>query len=137
MQTSQLRLRMLEMEMTLLQRVRHAHIIRLDALFAVGATVYLVFELCTRGTLQQILDDAAGVVPPLPQTHTPVVVRQLADAVAYLHDQGSHMHAFDSVLFCLGAETRSPLQALPIATLSQKTCCWRTILRSPSRCSSR
>jgi serine/threonine protein kinase len=51
---------MLEIEIAVLKRVDHAHIVKLFAVFETAETTYLVMEVCAGGTLSSWALTASG-----------------------------------------------------------------------------
>ncbi len=58
---------MLDMEIGILKRLSHPHIIRLFEVYETPERVYLVFELCPRGSLQHRLAALPPVMSPSQQ----------------------------------------------------------------------
>uniref|UniRef100_A0A665W685 Serine/threonine kinase 33 n=1 Tax=Echeneis naucrates TaxID=173247 RepID=A0A665W685_ECHNA len=72
---------MLEHEINILKQVNHNHIIYLKEVYDTPRMMYLVTELCSGGELRQLLQRKRFFT----EDETRQIIRNLADAVAYLH----------------------------------------------------
>jgi len=79
-------IRLLEREVSILKRVTHKNIIHLEAVFETHDTMFLVTELCVEGELKDYLKKQENNVLAEPAARD--IVRQLADALFYLHKHG-------------------------------------------------
>ncbi|XP_074385115.1 inactive serine/threonine-protein kinase PLK5-like isoform X2 [Zonotrichia albicollis] len=73
-----------ERERELQCRLRHPHIVRLHGHFADGGHLYLLLELCSRGSLAAILRARGRLTEPEVRYY----LRQLLSALRYLHGHG-------------------------------------------------
>ncbi|CAK4032994.1 ribosomal S6 kinase alpha-2 [Lecanosticta acicola] len=69
-------------EYTVLKKLSHPNIIMLEKVFRTTHNVYIFQELFTAGDLLSYLDKTG----PLPEEQAAVIIRQLLEAVKYLHD---------------------------------------------------
>ncbi|XP_077536362.1 serine/threonine-protein kinase H1 homolog [Haemaphysalis longicornis] len=74
----------LETELSVLRRVRHPNVVRLDEVFRVGCRVYMVMELATGGNLKERLDMHA----PFAEVDAARVIRMVTSGLAHLHSLG-------------------------------------------------
>eukprot|EP01091_Cochliopodium_minus_P019875 TRINITY_DN8497_c0_g1_i1.p1 TRINITY_DN8497_c0_g1~~TRINITY_DN8497_c0_g1_i1.p1 ORF type:complete len:316 (-),score=79.65 TRINITY_DN8497_c0_g1_i1:59-1006(-) len=74
----------LETEMTILKKVNHPNIIKLEEMFETQDNLYLVMELITGGELfDRIVEKGC-----YSETEAATVVHKILDAIKYLHEQG-------------------------------------------------
>lgn len=78
--------RLLEREVSILKRVTHKNIIHLEAVYETHDTMFLVTELCVEGELKDYLKKQENNVLAEPAARD--IVRQLAEALFYLHKHG-------------------------------------------------
>ncbi|XP_052811105.1 uncharacterized protein LOC128238860 [Mya arenaria] len=71
-------------EMTTLRRLEHGNIVRLREVMETSSNFYLVMDLARGTSLKEHLACRTSI----PEAETVPLVRQLADALAYLHDDG-------------------------------------------------
>ncbi|KXJ24669.1 Serine/threonine-protein kinase 33 [Exaiptasia diaphana] len=74
--------KLLEREVLIMKRIEHDHLIHLEAVYETSKKMYLVMELCDAGGLEKLLERKKI----LSEKETWTVIKQLASAVAYLHD---------------------------------------------------
>lgn len=74
-------IKLLEREVTILKRVDHENIIKLNEVFETGKKMYLVMELCEGGELADILKEKQT----FSEEDTKVIMTKMAEAISYLH----------------------------------------------------
>ncbi|CAB3976705.1 serine threonine- kinase 33-like [Paramuricea clavata] len=74
--------KMLEREVNIMKMIDHQHVVCLNEVYETPTKMFLVMELCDQGELCDLL----RVRKTLNENETLTVIRQLADAIAYLHD---------------------------------------------------
>ncbi|XP_062511172.1 serine/threonine-protein kinase 33-like [Corticium candelabrum] len=74
---------LLEREVLILKRVDHPHIVRLEEVFETSKKMFLVMELCDQGELKKVFLEKGH----LTEDETRIVMKKLAEAVAYMHDR--------------------------------------------------
>lgn len=75
------RWKLLDNEIEILQKVDHPNIIHMREVFHTAQRMYLVFELCTGGTLEQLLKRKTFLTEDEART----IIRSLAEVLVYLH----------------------------------------------------
>eukprot|EP01137_Pigoraptor_chileana_P005994 Opistho-2@49823 len=74
--------RQLEREVGILKRVAHKHVVQLREVLEAPKKIYLIMELCDGGDLLTCVEDRRY----LPERDVAVIMKRLADVIAYLHD---------------------------------------------------
>lgn len=74
--------KLLEREVNIMKMIDHEHVICLKEVYETPTKMFLVMELCDEGELCNLLKKRKT----LNENETLTVIRQLADAIAYLHD---------------------------------------------------
>lgn len=74
--------KLLEREVLIMKTIEHEHLIHLEEIYETSKRMYLVMELCDAGGIQKLLDQKKR----FSEKETWTVIKQLAHAVAYLHD---------------------------------------------------
>lgn len=74
--------KLLEREVNIMKMIDHEHVICLSEVYETPTKMYLVMELCDQGELCNLLRTRKT----LKENEALTVIRQLADAIAYLHD---------------------------------------------------
>ncbi|XP_028407710.1 serine/threonine-protein kinase 33-like [Dendronephthya gigantea] len=74
--------KMLEREVNIMKMIDHQHVVCLNEVYETPTKMFLVMELCDQGELCDLL----RVRKTLSENEALTVIRQLADAIAYLHD---------------------------------------------------
>lgn len=74
--------RLLEREVLIMKKIDHEHLIHLEEIYETSKRMYLVMELCDAGGVQKLLEQKKQ----FSEKETWTVIKQLAHAVAYLHD---------------------------------------------------
>ncbi|XP_031565522.1 serine/threonine-protein kinase 33-like [Actinia tenebrosa] len=74
--------KLLEREVMILKKIEHEHLVHLEEIYETSKRMYLVMELCDAGGLEKLLEKKKR----LTEKETWTVIKQLASAVAYLHD---------------------------------------------------
>lgn len=75
--------KLLEREVLIMKKIDHEHLIHLEEIYETSKRMYLVMELCDAGGIQKLLERKTR----FSEKETWTVIKQLAHAVAYLHDQ--------------------------------------------------
>ncbi|VDL96249.1 unnamed protein product [Schistocephalus solidus] len=76
--------RNLRREGSLLQKLRHSHLIQLYEVLETKRTYYLVMELCTGDSMLQRIERTGRIDEPTARRY----LRQIVTAVRYLHENG-------------------------------------------------
>lgn len=110
-----------ETELSVLRRVRHPNVVRLDEVFRVGCRVYMVMELATGGNLMERLEMHA----PFAEADAARVIGMVTSGLAHLHSLGiahrnlepenllyAHPGADAKVLIADFGEASAPLPSL-------------------------
>ena len=74
--------KMLEQEVNIMKMIDHGHVVCLKEVFETSTKMFLVMELCDQGELCDLL----RVRKTLNENEALTVIRQLADAITYLHN---------------------------------------------------
>eukprot|EP01136_Pigoraptor_vietnamica_P005411 Opistho-1_new@36989 len=74
--------RQLEREVGILKRVNHKHVVQLREVLEAPKKIYLIMELCDGGDLLTCLEERKY----LPEKDVAIIMKRLADVIAYLHD---------------------------------------------------
>lgn len=75
-------IKLLEREVTIMKTINHEHLIYLEEVYETPKRVYLVMELCDAGGLHTLLKEKTS----FSEMETRTVIKQMVDAIAYLHD---------------------------------------------------
>ncbi|XP_038065822.1 myosin light chain kinase A-like [Patiria miniata] len=73
--------KLLEREVAILKKVRHKHIIHLEAVFETSQKMYLVFELCNGGEISDLFKEKGA----FSEEDTRTTINRLTSTVSYLH----------------------------------------------------
>lgn len=76
----------IERELRLLKDVDHVNIVRLFAIYETTEQIHFVMELCTGGTLLNLIDRQPKRY--VPEQQAKVLIRQLVSAIAHMHQRG-------------------------------------------------
>eukprot|EP00794_Sanderia_malayensis_P012963 gene12963-14296_t len=74
--------KLLEREVSILKNVYHKHVIHLEEVYETSKKMFLVMELCDNGGLDELLKKKVR----FDEKETCCIMKQLADAVVYLHE---------------------------------------------------
>lgn len=77
-------LKLFEREVAVMKAMAHPHIVQLTEIFENGDHLFLVLELCELGSLSRVLKEMG----PLPEPLARDVMRQLGEAISYMHRMG-------------------------------------------------
>lgn len=74
--------KLLEREVLIMKKINHEHLVHLEEIYETSKRMYLVMELCDAGGIEKLLEQKKR----FSEKETWTVIKQLAHAVAYLHD---------------------------------------------------
>lgn len=74
--------KLLEREVLIMKKIDHQHLVHLEEIYETSKRMYLVMELCDAGGVEKLLEQKKR----FSEKETWTVIKQLAHAVAYLHD---------------------------------------------------
>jgi len=104
---------MLRTEIAIVKLVQHPHVVRVEAIYETGTTVYIVMEYMERGELFQNLIGRQR----FSEGEARRLARQLVECLVYLHSMGViHRDIKPENIMCEGARPASELAAGPAAS---------------------
>lgn len=68
-----------------MKSVTHQNLIKLEEVFETKKKLYLITELCEAGELAKWIKR----IGPIPENHARLIMRQIVDAISYLHKLGN------------------------------------------------
>ena len=77
-----------------MKSVSHQNLIRLEEVFESKRKLYLITELCEAGELAKWIKKQG----PIPENESRVIMKQIVDAINYLHKHGLILTMFSIVL---------------------------------------
>lgn len=88
-----------ENEVYIMKSVIHPNLIKLEEVFESKKKLYLITELCEAGELAKWIKKAG----PIPEPISKIIMRQIVDAISYLHKNGK------AILIVFSSDLKFPL----------------------------